>query len=681
MRIDITRIGSVESFSARLEPGVALLEGDNAAGKSTVAACLAACLSREADPLSRGAARLNSYVMRGEAAGSASAALSGDGWRIEWRPGGGFAVSGIAPQCPRMAVLDPPEKGRAAWLEAIRPDPLGEDELTEEIARIIASRETAAKYAAEILLDEPRSWDVFNGRCQDRRRRAKSDWEAAVATVGESATYGARIAPGWTPPGWTADHEALTPAGCEREVTRAAERLRLANRAAAEIESAAEALRRWLADAEQLDERRVRLAARASAAPKPRPESAAEMDAAAQALRDADAESGRLREAAEAARAEAGAAQAAAQKAASAESAASDELRRLKSLLRHAEAAVASAHTSASDAESAIGALEAQPADCPTCGQPWDLRASGIAVDLAEKKRLLGEATAEALRREAAIPQKVEAVADAEAALKAAEAALKAAEAESGRLRKAAQAAEAASRAAAGAVAQCAAEHAAVVNRAAAIDGEIAAAERVRGELGELDRRIADHRQLRPSAAGRDETEAAAAEIDAAQSALDEARAADRLLRARRDAEAAHGRAAEWSALADLTSDTMRGLRARRLKSRVEKISEWASRVAPWCELEIVAGPSLRVRGAHIDDCSAGERWAAYAALRVTVAVMRSAPACVIDGADVLSGTYQPDLLRRIDAGARSAGVPVLVTRTVAGAPLACRPLGGEAPQ
>ena len=242
--LTISNIGAIEHWVGRLTYGSVLsVEADNAKGKSTIAACLAACLCRVQDPLRRGAQRHGSYVRRGSPAEASWARLECDdgNWEIIWSPVRGISEKGDAPRAPLLAVLDPAERGKSDWLQAIVGDPITHEQLTEELIKILGKdqRDAADKHAKAILADEPESWSVFQGVAEERRSKAKREWQDEVARTGEHATYGSAVAAKWTPREWTAEHEGLTPATCDRRLADAKAEFDSANSALASLNNLA----------------------------------------------------------------------------------------------------------------------------------------------------------------------------------------------------------------------------------------------------------------------------------------------------------------------------------------------------------------------------------------------------------------------------------------------------------
>ncbi|WP_419917468.1 hypothetical protein [Candidatus Poriferisocius sp.] len=250
MKLEVTNVRGLETGTVELEPGrVQVVRRPNAAGKTTLSACLAACLSRVADPL--GLAPRNGLYVRKEAAGEeCRAVVSDDTWSVTWEPASAtFVTAGNAPEVPEAVLrFGQPLLGgtrRAAsrrWLDAILPEPVTAAELAAEL-ETATDQVTAARLAKQAIpADADRdavqkgfesAWAVADTQC----REAKARWaDVASAADGERRTYGSAIAAKWRPKGWTAELEGRGLAELEERLHDATEAERLLAAEAARLD-------------------------------------------------------------------------------------------------------------------------------------------------------------------------------------------------------------------------------------------------------------------------------------------------------------------------------------------------------------------------------------------------------------------------------------------------------------
>ena len=550
------------------------------------------------------------------------------------------------------------------------------EQLIEELLKITDDRAAATKYADQILKDPPDSWNFFANLASERRAKAKSDWRDAVATVGEAATYGPAAAANWTPAGWTAEHEAMEIVSCERAASKANDDLIAAEQTLAQLFSQAHEFSAWEAERKSLNERHTALT-----------DNWNRVDhEARQSLKQAEESEPRIT----VIRSDRDKAIALLECGLENQSELEGSLREKKIVLGELEsragkrasekaekqAKLDDLHQQIDQAKTEVETIQAtDSADCPTCGQPWpeaaqkqaakiklaEERCKSLEIDLAKSANRAVDYSNWA-RKQAEmdqisidkIKQEMLPIADD----------LQKIRKDNDHLGNRVNRLKAELR-----------EALALAADAVPL-GEQAA--KLSGEIAELNRRINDHVKQKPQAMPADAIEQAEKAVDSARQALRSAQESERMIKAKANADAAHVRACQWNQLAIFAGDSQQGIRARRLTAELEKISQWVGRVCPWAHISVAPGPALKVRGAMISDCSGGERWAALAALRITVAVMRGAPACVIDGLDVLTETHRHDLLARIAKGAQSANLPVLLTQSIAGQTIGIKVLDHE---
>ena len=661
MILEVNNIRGVDAFALDLEPGkVTHLIGANAAGKTTVASSLAACLARNPDPLRKGIRRTGAYVRRGAPAEEATATLAGDGWSVQWHAATGrFDVAGDAPQPPALAVMAPEGRGKEDWIRAIEGGPPTASEIVEGLCGVMGpdQRDTAERMAKDITESGASGWDVAEAQAKERRARARAAWESAVASTGERGRYGVRVASGWVPKGWSPHHESLVPETCTRAVAKATAEARGAATALATLQariSDAEAVRaqeaahqrRVQTMRDELQELEIKLE---EAAPDRSAEVAAleaelkqaEKEVAFQAtcceqVEDPDALQHRYRDA-----------EAAADRAKAALDKAKDHARQLRQSAEDAEYRLASYIESADDEPEGT---------CPTCGQVW-----ASAVDhRREREEKLRKVRDDVRRAVDGLPD----ISELESESHQRQLAWIKARGDLDALQRRWDGAFRAREAATKDRDRTKARRDSLLREIARADErgfkKSAQVELLRGRILQADERTFDTIDLP------DETdlEMARTEIDRAEAARRAAQRDSDLVTARIDATSAHNDSCQWDAVARFLSSGSTGYRARRLRTALEKVRRWLARIAPWVSIGVDDTLNLTVRGSTAADGSQSELWAAEAALRITVAAMRNSPVCVLDGADVLTDTPRAEMLAVLSDIAKRSGVAVLVTES-----------------
>ena len=215
MRIEIRGVLGIEAAALDLVPGEVLeVCGPNRAGKTSIATTCQALLAGDANPLGLPVAEMRAY--RNDETDEARAILtdSDEGeWEVRWNPTrseGAIEVIGEAAQSHPMAVgavdfmARMPAKSRAALLQSVLlPDPAEVlAKLRADLAAYLPERDIEG-VVAEI---EQRGFEAAASVYEDRMRRAKREW----CDITGRSRWGSKIAADWRPPGWTADHDALT---------------------------------------------------------------------------------------------------------------------------------------------------------------------------------------------------------------------------------------------------------------------------------------------------------------------------------------------------------------------------------------------------------------------------------------------------------------------------------------
>ena len=219
MKLKIENLLGVKRAEIDLD-GIVEVVGQNASGKSSLAACAQALFAHEQNPLSvpaTQAARV--YLHDGEDEGLAEI----DG--VEWRPGKGLTVTnGAAPLSRPEAVglVDyTARRGEKERLESLQ------SALLPDVAEIIdAVRERLLSYMPKRDVDGlleiigERGFDAAAAVYAERGRESKRQWQDIAGR-----NYGVKVASDWRPDGWLADMDAMTTQQAEEAVTAAREAL------------------------------------------------------------------------------------------------------------------------------------------------------------------------------------------------------------------------------------------------------------------------------------------------------------------------------------------------------------------------------------------------------------------------------------------------------------------------
>ena len=226
MNITIQNILGIESASIDIEPGtVTEIRGPNAAGKTSIATCLQAVLSREPNPIGLPVSAMREYAHDGAAECGAWLTTGAETWAVEWVPTRSdgaitigaddgteshpFAV-GMADFCARMGG-----KQRAALLQPILlPDP---KDVIEKLKVELAAYLPAEDVTGCVSEIERRGFEAAEQVYQGRSREAKRQWCKHTGR----RQYGSKIAADWRPAGWTAEHDALTVLDAQKRVHEA----------------------------------------------------------------------------------------------------------------------------------------------------------------------------------------------------------------------------------------------------------------------------------------------------------------------------------------------------------------------------------------------------------------------------------------------------------------------------
>lgn len=637
----------------------------NAGGKTTLAMCAAACLSRDPSPLGTFGVSENRWLIRaGADAAEAHAALSGDDWSIVWHVSQGtFTETGPVPKIPALCARATSDLIRGErrvmgehWLAALDARPLEYsaiyNAIMERIGSIDGAEQWAKRQSEELATRGDEAWKIAHELAADRALEAKRQWENVVATAGEHEDYGAAKASNWRPfKGWSPDLEGATIAGCDAALhaTRhAVEELR--KRKAAIVEGFG-AHDRALQKIESLESQIAELQKAASEIEPPE----GEVDDAM------IAEHNDLEREIELLRTEAAASDKGADEARMTWGAANRALREARGLSERYHAAVEN-HERCEKSAQAI--IEATPdgETCKTCGQSighlpdvletYERRVETIKADSEKRTRQIAELKAEIGQ----LPVELSAAHDTDTWPVAT-------------YDKTHEEAAAETRTR---IRELEAKRSHLADKIATTKAGPAIAERkkanLEGRIETLQAQVANEQNAAAALrADADGLEAVSDdEIAAATDVYETARRNRKLVEIVQDATNANDAAVAWGMVSDVLSPT-KGIRAQRLDDALDKINADAASVCNVLDL-----PKVEIRrtqagtvSLHMNDCplvtlSGAEQWAAQVAVRAALSIQHNAPLFVCDTPDAFDSVRKIDALTMLESLAARTGMAVL---------------------
>ena len=215
MKLHITNTLGIEQAEIPLPAGeIVWIYGPNASGKTSIALCAAAVLTRNVNPLSLpvSAKALYSHDGRDDAAVHLQGSL--DDGEVVWRPG---KLIIEAPSEGELAQpLSTPEavagvdfvarRGEAEQARIFHPLLLPpEEEVLEALRQRLATLVPDAELTGVENEIVNRGWQAAAAIYQERRRAKKREWRETTG-----AQYGKKIADDWRPAGWRAEWDSLT---------------------------------------------------------------------------------------------------------------------------------------------------------------------------------------------------------------------------------------------------------------------------------------------------------------------------------------------------------------------------------------------------------------------------------------------------------------------------------------
>ena len=200
--------------------GVVEVVGPNAAGKTSLATCVQAVISRQTNPLGVSIADSRKVYLRdGDTDGNA--ALDYDDDQIVWRPGNQSVTSGTdepltIPEAAGLVdfTVRRSAKERAGLLQdVLLPPP---EQVMQAVEDQLREHLPADDLRGALAMLKDRGWEPTEAVFSERSREAKRQWQAI-----SGRNYGSRIAADWRPDSWHADYDSMTVSQAEGAVTDA----------------------------------------------------------------------------------------------------------------------------------------------------------------------------------------------------------------------------------------------------------------------------------------------------------------------------------------------------------------------------------------------------------------------------------------------------------------------------
>lgn len=196
MELTVKNFRGIERAAIKIDP-VALVAGPNAAGKSSIALAMAACLRQTPMPIDGVAKNQCGLLLKRDAKrGSASLSFEHGNVQVNW-PGGSCSVDGEFPTASDYAagIVSvaglKPKDAATALRQYIGADP-SRDDLREALPTAEVSDALVDSIWQEI---EANGWDAAHRRARDSGIKAKGRWEQITG-----ADYGAKKALSWLSP-------------------------------------------------------------------------------------------------------------------------------------------------------------------------------------------------------------------------------------------------------------------------------------------------------------------------------------------------------------------------------------------------------------------------------------------------------------------------------------------------
>ena len=268
--LSVINIAGLAEFEADLAlGGVYWVGGGNGVGKSSLAMVLGGLLTRNPNPLNLAGTTSIAKYRRGGTR-DAFAVLTTNGGEVIWRVGGEvettdkpWSAHPISAGLAKPFGLAP-KQNKELW-QSIVGFHYGEDDLVRDFVTAITGNEWNVAECREYLEQDEigadlkvaistvleQGWKAAESLYADRGRDHKSKWGIAVASAGESQTWGSNIGARWRPSGWHSDLDGKTVRDADNAVSEARDNLKILEQTLVLSQAAEEKLQ---ADKERLDE-------------------------------------------------------------------------------------------------------------------------------------------------------------------------------------------------------------------------------------------------------------------------------------------------------------------------------------------------------------------------------------------------------------------------------------------
>ena len=244
LTLEVIGIRGIDQLELKLQPGhVTKWRGENAVGKTSASAALAALLARHTDPMGYGVQKSRNYINRRVDPAGAMATLTcqtaqGDpDWSITWRVGAQvFDEVGDVP-APIPLILATPKilVGEMALkkglVESMCEAEIGRVELIDRLSKIFSETTDVATATslADQILSGTTGWAQVDAIAQQNGLEAKRTWRDTVARDKQHSEYKPGQAAAWRPGLWEPSYDAMTAETVDRQVFTLNQELEIAD--------------------------------------------------------------------------------------------------------------------------------------------------------------------------------------------------------------------------------------------------------------------------------------------------------------------------------------------------------------------------------------------------------------------------------------------------------------------
>ena len=267
LRLNIAGVRGIENMELKLQPGhVTKWRDENAVGKTSAAAALAAILSRSTDPMQYGVQKARHYInykMDPEEVRATLSCLTAQGdvtWSITWRVGAQAfdEVGGVPKPIPLILATPKILTGEMALkkglVESMCEAEIGRIELIDRLSKIFSETKDVATATslADQILSSSTGWAEVDAIAQQSALEAKRAWRDTVARDKQHSEYKPGQAASWRPSLWEPKYDAMTTETVDRQIFALTSELEIAEDAVRDLKNRQEEV---LARREQQNER------------------------------------------------------------------------------------------------------------------------------------------------------------------------------------------------------------------------------------------------------------------------------------------------------------------------------------------------------------------------------------------------------------------------------------------